>query len=401
MAGAAKPTVVGLNREVKTTVRTYSLANQTKAEYAFDGICAYGGYYRTCTIDFWTSSYIEISIPEPCNIWRCGYNDYPQNRNVLKILALQNNTWVDVSSKYNLATTVLYNNQWAMFIKAIPAGIYRIGFNNNRVDSEWYCELCKLPDKFLIKMDNKLYNINSSYYNAGEHIYNSLPNTATLKDGFDSITALFNQIQIGSDIFKPIDKFDNFKILSLNEVNFKIKGIKSSKELMVSKNNFSATEIGTVDYIKSFNSQSGNGKIKVVFSINNGKTWCTHNGETFVNISSSIPYKKYDELTNDELAQWNIAQEEIANTGILSDILATLDFNSLDFEQLLFAYVLLRPKYTDVIEISKLDLQFDKKDFMKKMKDTEYDTYVHDDKLRIISLINSDLIYIKYIYETK
>lgn len=189
--------------------------------------------------------------------------------------------------------------------------------------------------------------------------------------------------------FKPIDKFNNFQIISKEEATqLDLQSIKSTRELIVANDDIILSIAQNIDFF----SLSSQGIVKLVLSIDNGLTWKTWDGENFINIDCYIPQTQYDEMTAQELTKWSHAEDMIYAQGIDPIILNTLDFNTLKADTLRFAYVLSRPGRNFIAETSQLDWQFDATGSMQKLKDSEQTVSVYQGQASIISNVSTDII---------
>lgn len=82
--------------------------------------------------------------------------------------------------------------------------------------------ITKAPNKFLIKQNNQYYSIKPEFYdNTTSHGFtplsltsgNAYPNADDYNNnGFDDVSALCTSTTVGSDTFRPVDKFGETKI---------------------------------------------------------------------------------------------------------------------------------------------------------------------------------------------
>lgn len=249
----------------------------------------------------------------------------------------------------------------------------------------------------LLKIDGSYYCIKSTYYDTVTHSYNPIP-ALSFDDGFN-IENLFTTITIGTDTFKPIDKFNNFQIvINIADVSAVIKGIKSTKELIVANEDIAISIANNIDFFNLSSIVSANGIIKLALSTDRGLTWKSHNGTGFIELTSSVELKPVQDMTVEELVKWDALKEDIYLNGITPALFNSINFNLLNSDTIRFAYVIERPKYSDVAETTELKWQFDAKGSFQKMKDAEYDVYLYEKEIKVISNINASIIKINTLY---
>lgn len=227
---------------------------------------------------------------------------------------------------------------------------------------------------------------NGKYYKFDNDILVEIQDVSTFDINKNGCSAyeINNNLDLLDDEFEIVFKESNRKL----EIN----GLKTKSELVVANNDFCTTIQENIDYFKCESLKTNNSSIKVVFSIDGGTTWKTHDGNDFVDLSINIPLKEYESLSTSELIDWDNSKNEILASGIESDILETIDFNILSFDMIRFAYVLYVDDIGDTCENQKLIWQFDSKGSMKKMKDVEYDLMVRSNNVEFKSLISNDMI---------
>jgi hypothetical protein len=150
MSGTLIPSVSNLGKEIIPTIIS-SNTMYAGAPGLWDGKAG-----NTGVSTYWYSSshYIEIDIPNICNIYRLGYNG---NKAPLTILKYNGTSYDDVTSLYP-QTLEVTSALWEKTISKLPAGRYKFqGGNGLRVDNEWYLEETN-NNKYLIKnADEKIY----------------------------------------------------------------------------------------------------------------------------------------------------------------------------------------------------------------------------------------------------
>lgn len=192
---------------------------------------------------------------------------------------------------------------------------------------------------------------------------------------------------------RPIDVFDNFKIISQVTGRVVVNALKSKKELVIASGDIVISKADHIDYMKLDVAKSTNSDIRIAFSTDEGLNWFTSSdGIIFTNLDCIIPLKDYSDMSVSEKAQYEIAKNTIAEHGMTSEIFNTVDFNTLTAYKVRFAYVLSKPTYADVCNVKQLDWKFNAKGYMKELKDTEYDLAVFNHSIQTKSLINSDIV---------
>ena len=248
--------------------------------------------------------------------------------------------------------------------------------------------------KYFIKQQDKYYTIKEEKYVGNFYEELTLDEINNNYDdlGF-TLLEFITDVTINGETFKPIDKFEEFSIVTNESIkSVIIEGIKSNTEMIATNNDFPTTIHSNIDFIENQATIAGNGAIKITFSIDEGVTWKTHNGTEFIDLPITIPCKPYEELIEDELIQWNNARDEILTNGINSATLKTLDFNMLTFDKIRFAYVLHVEDVKDTALNKKLTWQFDAKGSMKLMKDSEIDIEVLPTGIKVTPKVDSSLI---------
>ena len=195
--------------------------------------------------------------------------------------------------------------------------------------------------------------------------------------------------------------FGNVTFISSNSNVLDLDCLKTNNELVIENNDLPTTIQSNIEFFENQSEITGNGEIKIAFSIDEGITWKTHDGLDFIDLLVTIPCKPYNELTEDELIQWNNARDEILANGIDSATLKTLDFNTLTFDKIRFVYVLHVDDITDTTLNKKLIWQFDAKNSMILMKDDEIDLEVLPTGIKITPKVNSEMIKLNIITSNK
>lgn len=397
MAGKFKPSdnILISSKKELTKVRFLSdLDHQVQYGYgawknAFDE--TNGGLYmggHDLKVEFLTSVNIYgISNGESYDSFNSNCNIYNEDR-------------VSLNDDYKV-----YNNYlgatWKLMFKNVPKGTYIIGTdlawdNRNSLISELFFEY--VPSKCLIKKDNKIYSISNDNYNISTKNYNeiTIEEDKTIADVFNeksfTIDDLFNEVTIEDETFKPIDKFNNFKLISDSDVTYTMNGVKSNKELVVASSPISIEMAENIDNVTIDSLISKESSIKMVISKDEEKTWYTFKDGSWSLLDIVIPLKELSDMTEDELSKWNTAKESIFIDGIDSTILNTIDFNKLNADMIQFAYVEYLNEYQSTCKTTQLSMQFDAKGTFKKMKDSEYELDVYESGIVVTPSINTDIM---------
>lgn len=252
---------------------------------------------------------------------------------------------------------------------------------------------------YLLKKDNLFYGFRQENYNTTTKQYNPIslesnyiPTTEDFSTLGNDLIELTQDVTINGETFKPLDKFDNFKIISQKKKNVVINALKTSSELIVSRDFISRKIANNIDYFKIESTCTGVGRNKVIVSNDKGSSWFTYNDDTWTRININIPNKEFDSLTEEEITQWNNARNTILTQGIESSILNTVDFNTLEGDFVTFAYVIERPTVDDLSTIDSLTWQFDSIGSFGLIKDSEIDIETTIDTVTISPKISTDII---------
>lgn len=245
---------------------------------------------------------------------------------------------------------------------------------------------------YLMRSGEKYFTVNSEFYDTSIHKYNAL-NNLNFEYGFNN-TDLFTEITIDGETFKPIDKFDNFTIISeTNNLRLLINGIKSMKELLVQSFDINTS---LIEYIRNINIDytyfPNQGDIRIVFSKDAGNTWLTISEGVVTYTDCIIPSKRYSDFTSDDLLHFNAAKVTINSIGFKKNDLDTFNWNSIDAERLRFAYVLYTDSYVNNPYINNFSLNYDEKGYMQLLKDNECDIEVFDHSVKVKSNVANPMI---------
>lgn len=345
------------------------------------------------------NNYVDITIYEKCNIYRWGTDDWSDNTSPLVIKKYINNEWVDItdSIQQNVtsnATTTTYEK----YISDLQPGRYKFCSGaSSRIDTEWFIERIA---GCILSQNGKYYSFLESNYNTETRMYNeiSLSDFDTMQSGLGLLNV---ETTIGQETFKPIDKFNNFSVISNQAFNATTTGIKQNTSMIVASDTFGVRNASNIDYFKGYYTLSADSSIKVAVSVDEGNTWKTATVSsgvtTWTDLNITIPKNMYSSLTSAEKQQWDNAKDVIYNNGIDISILGTIDFNQIKDKNMMFAYVLYMPALDSVCKNRSLEWKFDSRGRMKKMKDNEYDLYLTYDNIVVTPLSVQSMIKINVV----
>ena len=255
--------------------------------------------------------------------------------------------------------------------------------------------------RYLLAVDTPFYlikdNTDSKIYN-----YNEFDNQLTEVTDI----SILKVESINNECIRDLNKVlpllsnlsDDLTLLSNQDANVLVNGIKSTKELIVGKNSFSTRIASNIDWFKLDDDATA----KVVFSIDNGITWMTWNTDTssFEELSIFITTNKnYQNFTEEAKTTWEEVKELIYTKGIDSSILGTLDFNQLDVETIKFAYVLTAIDSNTMDKMKNLIWQFDSKGTMDLVDTSQVRQQLYYAGTKLISNIDADMLKVNITYE--
>lgn len=323
----------------------------------------------------------------------------------------QTNDKVSVSNSFGVITgnmsnwTVCSNN---IFNTTKLDGVddtYRLIFEEyNRKRIGLYCgNYPWVFANYLIWMDNKYFSPQNSYYNTGTLMYNEITLSDIATNGVDEyvISDLYDFthtiVTIGDESFCPIDKFDNFKIVSIDKNYVYANGIKSNEELIVQTFDINPTSVKSINSIDIASSVSEDSTIKFVFSQDTGETWQTIENDTLTFTDCVIPRKSYDDMSQMEKDSYTTALETIKEKGIALADFQKIDFNSLKLQRLRFAYVINRNNYLSTSNITEVLWNYEDKDYLRELRDSEYVTDVFEHVVKLKSNITNPKLVIQMV----
>lgn len=250
----------------------------------------------------------------------------------------------------------------------------------------------------LIKMNDLYYNPTTDNYDSSSQSYTplSIADDVALKtectNSTLSIESLFVETTIESETFKPIDKFENFSVVSSEDIDLNSKGIKTTKQLIVQKNDC-RLDLGMIKYLNSLVvscNLTNEDDCKIVLSTDKGTTWKYWNGVQFITTTSNVPLKDFSILTNEELSQWDSFMSEVETNGMTISTLSGIDLKFTAMSTVRFAFVISRDNYNTQSEISNFALKYEEISHLERMnKNTEYVIDMYDSGLRMTSQIDN------------
>ena len=216
---------------------------------------------------------------------------------------------------------------------------------------------------FILMQDGKFYSIKQDYYNSANKMYNEITNLTNdnFEDYGSDLLSLITDTTIDDETFKPIDKFDNFQLISLYEFDdLIITGLKSTQEMIATLEPLNMRKYATIHKITPNYTIDGNGSIKIAFSFDDGVTWKTWDATNdWTDLSNvEVPLKLYENFTDADKTAWSNAQTEINTNGIDITNLSTVTFPT-DVKKMCFAIVFNRPTYADTATLTSFDILFD------------------------------------------
>lgn len=251
-----------------------------------------------------------------------------------------------------------------------------------------------------IKENGKYYGISDDNYDTDTQMYKEV----TIDDinnylYCNTVEHLTSEVTIGSETFKPIDKFNSFQIVSKNNISKFIKGRKAKSSMCIANGDIYTNIASNIDKFILNNNITNSSYIKMAVSFDNGSTWNTYKDNAFSNLNITIANKTYEDISTEEKSSWNIAKETIMTNGFTPTELETIDFNTIEnLTTIRFAYVLYQDLISDDCKVNTLSWQFDAKGTFQKMKDNELTTNFSNGIINITPSENQDMIITNYIY---
>lgn len=335
-----------------------------------------------------------------------GYNiKYYINGNLINSISVSSN----VKKTIGYVSVPIYIGAEAFTGSSVSSGSY---FNGKIADIRIYNEALSDEEIFLlynylmykdynyIKQDDRYYGFSDDNYNTDTQMYNeiTLDNINSYLYG-NSVSNLTTEVTIGDETFKPIDKFDNFKIVSKYNTSKSITGRKTNSSMAIANGDIYTKVVSNIDSFTLSNTTTNSSYIKMAVSFDNGSTWKTYKDKKFTDLSVTIPIKTYEDMSTEEKSNWNTAKETIMTNGFTPTELESIDFNIIEnLSTIRFAYVLYQDLSTDTCEVNNLSWQFDAKGSFQKMKDSEITTSFSNGVINLIPNENQDMIITNYVY---
>ena len=359
-------------------------------EKLFDGNLPTG--YSNCCIMLHSKSmfnrdfYLEFKLTKSCSIY--GINNTFYNSSILPFAVYEVKPDNTEKLVYAMNETRIIMGKWYLIARKLKANVnYRLrayGDGHSGCLTELYCDL---NNQLLIKKDNKIYSIKDEFYNTDTQMYDEI-NDANIKVNGFYISELFEEKNINNEVFRPIDKFDNFRFIGADPFSINISGLKNQKEMIISTQNLSLLSANRINTFKQVISKVENGNCKTVFSLDNGVSWKSYYENSIIDLTNSITIDDNldpDNLSEENKTKWNNLQDEIYEKGMDADTIQQLDFNELfkTYKNIRFAHVLYRPTHNDKITLQNLSWNIDENgDYMVT---NDIDIKVNSNKLTAIS----------------
>lgn len=259
---------------------------------------------------------------------------------------------------------------------------------------------------FLLRMNNNYYSIHNEFYDIESKMYLPISDTASLKDSsvFDgysfSSEEFVTEVTIGDEVFRPIDKFNNFNIVTSSYVPYMVvKSIKETKELVISNSDINLEMVKSIQsFIPSYIVDGQLADIKVAFSIDQGNLWYTIENNNIILLDSVLPKGVYKELTFTEKRNFNIARDEIMRRGLSVKDLLNIDFNILHAQKIRFAFVLNREKTNNEVILNYITMLYDKIGYLKELSDSECTVEVFEHVLKVTSHIDATRLDVNIVF---
>lgn len=256
---------------------------------------------------------------------------------------------------------------------------------------------------FLVWMNSKYYSPQPKFYDSNAKMYKEISKSDISINGIDEYLVSdfydFTRVkyEVEGEVFYPIDKFDNFRLIAMNLNYIYANGIKSNYELIVQTFDLNPTSVKQINNVLVSASITNDSDIKFVFSQDTGETWQTFENDTLTFTDCVIPRKSYDDMSQMEKDSFNTALETIKEKGITLADFQKIDFNSLNLQRLRFAYVINRNNYLSTSNITEISWNYEDKDYLRELRDSEYVTDVFEHVLKIKSNITNPKLVIQMI----
>lgn len=320
--------------------------------------------------------YWEFQVTSDCQLF--GINNLNYTQSILPFSIYTINGDIE-SLYYTMQDSTIINGKWYMICPKLKANqTYRLKANGTGHSAGLTEVYFNVLSKCIIKMNNKYYSFKKENYNNNNQMYNEIVLTNNVWDEYgSSISDFTKEITIDGEMFKPIDKFDQFQLISETQTTYNITTLKSDKELIISNQNLSTVNAEMIHNFVLETNKVANGDIKFVISNDNGVTWQTWNGSNWTSLTNTCSLKKYSLLSDSEKIQWDKLKEEIWSSGISTDTTG-IDYNIiLTNKTIRFAFVLYRPTYEDNISLKDTQWLFDKVGSWHKLSEDDIDIAIN------------------------
>ena len=302
------------------------------------------------------------------------------------------------------SVTVGYNPTYKIDIGARSNHYFNGNLQNIRVSNyaRWdnSFDLYSVNPSFYIKQNNKYYSFSKDNYDTATKMYKEITSDDINNNLYlCNLSDLTEEVTIGEETFKPIDKFDNFQFVSKYNEPKTIVGRKSKTGMSIPSGDIYTKVASKINSFTLDNTVNNNSYIKMAVSFDNGATWKTYKDNSFSDLNITIANKTYEDMTVDEKNNWESAKETILSEGFTTDILSTIDFNTInDLRTIRFAYVLYQDLINDSCGVNKLSWNFNANGKFQKMKESEIETYFSNGLVTCVATKNQDMIITNYIY---
>lgn len=248
---------------------------------------------------------------------------------------------------------------------------------------------------YLIWMNNKYYSPQDRFYNQDAKMYNEVTLSDINANGLDEYTVsdLFDFSHtlsvLGEEIFYPIDKFDNFKVIVVKPNYLYLNGLKSYNELIVQTFDINPTSVKTINSINITANISDDSNIKFVFSLDTGETWQTYIDGVLTFTDCVIPRKSYEDMNQFEKDSFDAAKETIIEKGMSISDFSNIDFNGLNPQRLRFAFLINRKSFLSTSNIAKVSWNYNDKDYIDEFQKTDGKIEVYENVIKVTSNVDS------------
>lgn len=251
----------------------------------------------------------------------------------------------------------------------------------------------------LLKSGDSYYTVTNASYDTTNQVYTPIDTSTQdiktlLANSTLTTTALFTETTIGTETFKPIDKFDTFSIVSDTDKSVAVKALKSYQELIFQSVTWDLNS-NIVNYargLQAISSSADIGDIRIAFSINGGGTWYGYKNLSQQTIANDVKPIKYEEMTEEDLVTYNDFKEVMSNYGFSLSDLGKLDLLQVNAKKLMVAILISTTTYEELPYLKRILLKYDEKHHMKKTTPQEVEINMHSAELELHSNIDSSYL---------